>query len=279
MLITFADVEPRSSIEPARDEMLAISTEISKRFAPKKPTPPPPAAGDQIIQGFSRNELLTIGEDVSRRYAPKAASTQSELLLLPVDPQHLYAFWETGAAAQAPEQPLTLRIYWQPDPAQKTQRSHIWFDVPADAGAHRKQVRLPVDDTYYTAALGHLRPDRSMEVLAQSNRVHVPTLPGKPRGAPAQAGPEPAAAVRQLQSVIGAAEPQGTHFSESWAIKLHPHHSAAPARDLTQLYVELMSIFKTYRIDAELIPTAAPIAEAELPDVYASGLGRLFDSD
>ncbi|WP_374089385.1 DUF4912 domain-containing protein [Methylomicrobium lacus] len=293
--MTFEDVEPRSPIELTRDEMLAISTEISLKFSPDKAaltaarswppasmTSPQQAAAlpdETPVGGFSHRELQAIGQDISQRFAPKASNNMPELLLLPVDPHHLYAFWETGANAQksAPaQQPLTLRIYWRPDAAQEITRSNIWFDIPADNPANRKKVRLPIDDTYYSATLGTLKQDRTLDVLAQSNLIHVPTAPNRNQLAlehPATAAKEPALAVNQLQGILSAAQQEGAHFPEGWAIKLHPSHQATPTRDLAKLYIELMTIFKLNRIDAELIPEHAPSVEPEIASGRASGLG------
>jgi len=291
MLMTFEDVEPRSPIELTRDEMQAISAEISLKFSPEKsaltmarswpreaaPLPAAVLPDEAHVGGFSHRELQAIGQDISQRFAPKAVNSTPELLLLPVDPHHLYAFWETGANAHpAAQQPLTLRIYWRPDAAQASSRSNIWCDIPADSPAHRKKVRLPIDDTYYSATLGTLQPDRTLDVLAQSNLVHVPTAPNRKQLAlehPTTAAKAPALAVNQLQGILSAAQQDGAHFPENWSIKLHPSPQAAPTRDLAKLYIELMNIFKLTRIDAELIPEHTSPVEAENLSGRASGRG------
>jgi len=300
MLMTLEDVVPRSPIELTRDEMLTISAEISLKFSPDKTSlaavdywppanvniPPPAAALAEPPQigGFSQRELQTIGLDISRRFAPKAANSVPELLLLPVDPHHLYAYWNTGAAPLAPDQknvqpPLTLRIYWRPDAAAEITRSNIWFDIPADSPTNRKKVRLPIDDTSYSAALGKVNPDHSLDVLAHSNRVHVPTAPDRKRLAlehPAMqsaAAKGPALAVHQLQDILAAAQQEGAYFPEAWSIKLHPSDPATLARESAKFYGELMSIFQNNRIDAELVPEAAALVEQNTLSRHASGLG------
>lgn len=302
MLMTFEDVEPRSPIVLTRDEMLAISNEISLKFAPEKTTPtaveplpqvfatpplPDADSPEQLqIEGFSHRQLQAIGDDINRRFAPKVESSIPEITLLPVDPHHLYAYWNAGpnpttmAAEHKLEQPMTLRIYWRPDAAKEITRSNIWFDIPADNPANKKKIRLPIDDTGYSAALGRLNPDHSLDVLAHSNVVHVPTAPNRKRltlDPPAHhatdAKEQPSFAVRQLQGVLSAAQQEGAHFPEDWSIKLHPDHSTALPRELAKLYSELMNIFKINRIDAELIPNCAPHAEPEAPPKHASGLG------
>lgn len=298
MLMTFEDVEPRSPIELTRDEMLAISAEISLKFSPDKAelpvierrptelTAPPVADLPELnhIAGFSHLELQAISQDISQRFAPKSSNSVPELLLLPVDPFHLYAYWDIGPSQNAMavdhnlQKSLTLRVYWRPDAERAITRSNIWFDIPADNSANRKKVRLPIDDTFYSAVLGKLNPDRSLDVLAHSNLVHVPTAPNRNRQAighptpPAITAKEPALAVRHLQGVLSAAQQEGAHFPEDWAIKLHPSHPVAPIRELVKLYTELMSIFKINRIDVELIPETSLQTEPGNHARHPSGL-------
>lgn len=300
MLMTFEDVEPSSPIELTRDEMLAISAEISLKYSPDKTTlagaenrPPvisthlPQAAilsEQATIQGFSHRELQAISQDISQRYAPKTSNTVPELLLLPVDPYHLYAFWDTGAGvsqsmiAADTRNSWTLRVYWRPEAAKENIRSNIWFDIPADSPAKRKKIRLPIDGTYYYATFGKMNRDHSLEVLAQSNLVHVPTAPNRRRLAlshPAtdMAAKEPAFAVRHLQGILNATQQAGGYFPEGWSIKLHPTSSANPIGGPAKIFSELMNIFKINRIDAELIPGPELQVETENLPGHASGFG------
>jgi hypothetical protein len=45
------------------------------------------------IKSLSRKELLEVSENISRYYAPKISSSAQNLVLLAIDPNHLYAYW------------------------------------------------------------------------------------------------------------------------------------------------------------------------------------------
>jgi hypothetical protein len=258
-LITSAKAESRSSIEPSPDEMLAISREIALEFSPSKASlagakPCPPtgfaaaafptamiAAERKETKNFGYRELQAISEDIGRRFMPTAANTAPEILLLPVDPHHLYAYWNSPSQPSAPElqarKPLTLRIYWRPDTKQELSPLNLHFDAPADNPENRKKIRLPIDDTYYSAALGRLNPDHSLEVLAHSNLVHVPALPGKKRMAPQEntAGEEPMRLLCFGQEVSDSIrEKKGPAFAGSASMPSNPDFQPDSTPELTE---------------------------------------------
>lgn len=125
-------------------------------------------------------EMFEISQTISRHFAPDPASHNPELVLLPVDPYHLYAYWSLGdpksnaLSTTDSGQHLILRIYWQPDRNVDTNNSKIWFDIAIHAHQLRRKIRLPIDGTAYSAILGLLYPDNSFSVIAQSNLVNVP---------------------------------------------------------------------------------------------------------
>jgi hypothetical protein len=297
MLINFEALESRFSIELTRDELLRISEEITLKFSPDKAslaaidhgteahvTPFPLAALTEPpqIEGFSYQELQAISRDISQRFIAKASNSFPEILLLPVDPHHLYAYWNAGAP-QSPltpdrnlQKPLLLRIYWRPNAEQEITRLNLWFEIPADSSANRKKIRLPIDDTNYSAALGRLNPDHSFEALAHSNLVHVPASPGRKRFAAEvslhehTAGRESMRFPFDLLESLDAAKQEGTHFSKVWSINQHPdNHSSSSSGELAQQYTELMSFFNDYGIDSERSSESG----ADKPSKQASGLG------
>jgi hypothetical protein len=302
MLMTFADVEPRSNFELTRDEVLSISEEISRNFSPVKTVQSEVRslrsekaegglhAADSVtehqLSGFSYQDLQAIGQDISQRFSTKASNVAPELLLLPVDPYHLYAYWDIGrnkalaAAEYNAENPLTLRIYWRPDASPEMNRSHVWFDIRIEYSLNRKKLRLPIDDTYYSADLGRLNPDHSLEVLAHSNLIHVPTAPGRKnvlRPAPTQEvfeDKEQPVMASHSESIYFASSLQNTGFLEGWSIRLHSGEAVPKNCDITKLYLELMNIFNDIRADVELIPEFALASEsANSFFKHASGFG------
>lgn len=275
--------------------MRAISEEITLKFSPDKASlaargnfPPahvPVSAATAVLNerpatgNFSYRELQTISEDISQRFMPKASSSVPEIVLLPVDPHHLYAYWDAGSrpspiADRNLQQPLILRIYWRPNGEQEITGLNLYFDIPADTAAKRKQIRLPVDDTHYSATLGRLNPDHSLEALAHSNLVHVPASPGKKRFAaevslPQSAtGNEPSLVPSTVQEMLNAIQRQGAHFPGHSSMTPDSNQTAAMP-EIARLYAELMRIFNEITIDSERLPETGPAKQSE----QASGRG------
>jgi hypothetical protein len=168
-----------SKINLSAKEMLEISQEITRNFTPCFSSPMP-----ELVEKvrLSPKELLDISEEIGRDFAPKPSSPSvPELMLLPVDPGHLYAYWDLGGSAEkaAPdndhEEQLTLRIYSQPDEQKTDTEAAVWFDVAIDSAIAHQQVSLPtaVDNTAYSAAIGKCCGDDSFIEFVHSNIIHA----------------------------------------------------------------------------------------------------------
>jgi hypothetical protein len=169
-----------SKINLSAKEMLKISQEITRNFTPCFSSRMP-----ELVEKvrLSPKELLDISEEIGRDFAPKPSSYNApELMLLPVDPGHLYAYWhlegstEKAASDNDNEEQLTLRIYSQPDEQKADAEAAVWFDVAIDSAIAHQQVSLPaaVDDTAYSAAIGKCCADDSFIEFVHSNIVHAP---------------------------------------------------------------------------------------------------------
>lgn len=165
-------------INLSTEEMLAISQEISRDFTPRFSSR---ISAEKIR--LSPRELLDIGQEISRDFAPKLSHDAPELMLLPVDPRHLHAYWHLGESREIPapddddEVQFTLRIYSQSDEEQETTEAASWFDIPIDNAKIGQSVPLSeaaAGETAYSAAIGLCRPDDSFTVLARSNIIHAP---------------------------------------------------------------------------------------------------------
>jgi len=60
-------------------------------------------------------ELLEISQEISKSFMPKISNDLPKLTLMPIAPQHLYAYWNLGshksvALKKNSTQELTLRI-------------------------------------------------------------------------------------------------------------------------------------------------------------------------
>ncbi|MGZ5030840.1 MAG: DUF4912 domain-containing protein [Methylobacter sp.] len=176
--MTFLHSGYNSKINLSAKELLEISQEISRDFTPCFSSGMP-----ELVEKIrlSPQELLEIGEMIGRDFAPKASYPIPEVVLLPVDPGHLYAYWDLGETPEIPahdhdsQDQLTLRIYSQPEDEQAAPETTAWFDIPIDSPNTRQQVSLPspVDDTVYSAAIGKYCEDNGFIAFAHSNLIHT----------------------------------------------------------------------------------------------------------
>lgn len=172
--------------------MRDISLEISRGYAPRRFR----AGGRAATSGFSPQELFNISQQISREFAPRAdarAPGAPSLVLLPVDPCRLHAYWQLPepprqAPADVPAEPptaaepaLTLRIYRQPEAADGVEDTAAsrpaWFDLPVSGQSSQQRIALPEQLAtaagYYQAAIGHLDQYKEFTALAYSNPAAV----------------------------------------------------------------------------------------------------------
>ncbi|GEM_PF-2226223 len=123
--------------------------------------------------------MKAISDDIAQKYAPKHASSITEIVILPVDPYHLHAYWaldgekmsllDDGKAGE-----LILRVHWLPEAEREAASSKLWFDIPVAPFPKRKQVTVPVDATWYVAEIGLRDAHHQFTPFACSNIIHVP---------------------------------------------------------------------------------------------------------
>ncbi|WP_347986773.1 DUF4912 domain-containing protein [Methylomonas sp. AM2-LC] len=161
----------------------AISREFSPYISSRNAYKIPSAA-------FSVQELLAISQEISKEYAPRALPQPASLVLLPVDPQRLHVYWRFGRnqvlpnIKSEPPAPLTLRIFKQNDvEPSSTQNSQTGcerpesFDVLLDAGKTHQEIRLPASLSFparLNAELGKSDAEQAFTVLLKSNITEVP---------------------------------------------------------------------------------------------------------
>jgi hypothetical protein len=129
---------------------------------------------------LSQQELLEISQRISREFPPRSSSVYPELVLLPVDPFHLYAYWNLGKNNLTSEPndftnfQVILRIYYQPSQNSCSNNTKQWFDVTVNSIKHQQKVAVPIDHTFYSAVIGKYYLDDSFAAYAYSNIIHVP---------------------------------------------------------------------------------------------------------
>ena len=164
------------------EEMLQISQEINLAFTPIFSIE---IAAPACQYPLSSKEMLQISEEISLDFAPSASNNTQKLVLLAVDPDHLYAYWNldddpSGSTQKTdPGHQLTLRIYSEPENLADTLKKKPYFDVAVEGAQAQKNIVLPwhTHQTAYSATLGNRYQHDSQAPLASSNITHVP--PGK----------------------------------------------------------------------------------------------------
>lgn len=176
MTLTYSRYNPQ--IKLSSEEMLEISQEINREFAPDFSIIIP---NPDYQHKLSSEEMYAISEEIRLGFAPKASNNTKKLVLLPVDPDHLYAYWNLGDDKQNTAQinagnQLTLRIYSDSDKKTDITKTKPWFDVAIESAQAQQKIFLPSRkrDTAYSAAIGKRYPDNSLAPFASSNITHVP---------------------------------------------------------------------------------------------------------
>lgn len=177
--MTFLHSRYNPQIRLSSEEILEISQEINREFTPVFATK---IVSPAHHQAFSPKEMLEISEEISRDFAPIASNNTQELILLPVDPDHLYVYWNLvkdkliDAQKMSSGQQLTLRIYAEPDKNTDTTKPKPYFDVAIDSAQAQQNVALPMHshETTYCATIGKRNKNNSLTPFAQSNTTHVP---------------------------------------------------------------------------------------------------------
>jgi hypothetical protein len=222
MTFSYSGYNPQ--IKLSLKEMLEISQEINQEFAPGvsiekpelasqhvnvhlpllqrgrakrgaegdlsnkiSPNPSFPKRGTERLpqHRLSPKELFEISEEIRQDFAPKASSNTQELVLLPVDPDHLYVYWSLGddklntTSGNDSKNQLTLKIYSSPNKNTDTTKTKSWFDLVIDSARAQQSMLLPkwAHETAYCATIDKRYSNNNLAPFAYSNVTHVP--PGK----------------------------------------------------------------------------------------------------
>lgn len=160
------------------DELKAVVTAISRDFSPVFTTKCPLAPARAQ---FSASELLEISEWISRVYRPRPADTP-ELMLLPIDPEHVYVYWNLEGAKPGlvtindSDYQLALRFVSRPSADAETGPSQApWFDIDITRPIQQQKIALPIpidaDETTYSVVIGRRYPDQRFVAFSDSNPI------------------------------------------------------------------------------------------------------------
>ena len=178
MKFSYSRYNPKIRLSPG--EMLEISQEINSAFAPSLSTD---IAIPTNQHKLSPQELFDISKEIRLDFAPKASNNPQELVLLPVDPNNLYAYWNlvddtlnTTQNNNSGNQ-LTIRVYSEPDRNTDSTNTRSWFDVAIDSPQAQQKIPLPLwsHEAAYCATIGKRHPNNSLAPFASSNISQIPT--------------------------------------------------------------------------------------------------------
>ena len=160
-------------------EMLAISLEINQDFAPKLNAEP---FNTPELEPLSTQELLGISQIISSGFAPSLKNTQPEVVLMPIDPEHVHAYWNLPESdlIEASNPELTLSLHPLAD-THPDDPKYAWLDFFINKRQDHQTLALPNASTsqYYYASVSQSYFDQPALTLASSNITQVPQYPSQ----------------------------------------------------------------------------------------------------
>jgi len=128
---------------------------------------------------ISQQDLLDISNEITGTYVPHDTHHKPELVLIPVDPVNLYAYWnlkenKTDNEINHIDKQLALRIYSIPQLSEQHRNIQFSFDININDFQNQQKVHLPIAATAYSAVIGEINTDNSFTTLACANVIQVP---------------------------------------------------------------------------------------------------------
>jgi len=145
-------------------ELLSISLTISREYAPCMHGP---ITGPASAVVLAPTEIRAIAANIAASYAPQVHADHDNLVLLPVDAGHIYAYWQLadhgGTRPNHLDRPLVLKIT-TPDPLSS-------FDMTVPVSQGQQKIALPPSrgPAYYTASLGRYSDASQFSPIIYSN--------------------------------------------------------------------------------------------------------------
>lgn len=162
--------------------MLAIDNQIRRdyrsrhysRFAGKRPR-----------LTLSSQDMLSISEEIRRDYAVhklyRPVQPASKIVLLPIDPGHLHAYWHLDDEHRRlkKDQVMMLRVHGTPEEAVNSDPMRDWFDLSVEPDCSQQQLTLPENmaGNHFWVELGWAQDDARFEPVVCSETVFAPRTP------------------------------------------------------------------------------------------------------
>ena len=122
--------------------------------------------------------LRRISHSITQRYAPTVEAIRqrpAELVLLPIDPFNLHAYWSFDERLHESGS-IRLRLICQRDQNGASSDRAFQFDRPVSEKHSHCDVQLPLDGRNYVAELGVIQEVGHFRSLLRSNQIHTPNV-------------------------------------------------------------------------------------------------------
>jgi len=147
-------------------ELLSISLTISREYAPCLHSP---ITGRESPVVLAPTEIRDIAANITANYTPQIHADHDTLVLLPLDTENIYAYWQLADHGSARpshlQQPLVLKI--------TTPDSLTSFDITVPTSQGQQKIALPPLRTpaYYTGSLGQYADAGQFSPIITSNTL------------------------------------------------------------------------------------------------------------
>ncbi len=160
---------------PSMQDMFKISEEINKDFSPADFVKESKKDKDAKL---SSQEMLEVSENISLYFSPGVTSNKQRLMLLPVDPQHLYAYWSMDGqssnkvANRLLNDQVVLRVYASSEGDNGVEQT-LAVEVTVHELQSQQRIRLPFSEQVidYSASIGVLTSEKGFDSLLKSNNT------------------------------------------------------------------------------------------------------------
>lgn len=152
--------------------------EISKTIKKSRPADLFKKIKQDTPLGLTSQEMLKVSQNISLYFSPRIEPSKPNLTLLPVDPQHLYAYWvldgqsSNKLAYSLLKDQLVLRVY-----SRSSAEGEIEKNLSVEKTIHdfqsQKLIKLPGSGQVidYSASIGKLNSKKAFDPLIKSNTM------------------------------------------------------------------------------------------------------------
>ncbi len=137
----------------------------------------------KLIKKLSRKDLLEVSQNISQYYAPKVSLDTQKLVLLPIDPNHVYAYWNlienqpdtisSHLNNGSEKSKWTLKVFSHHKSKQARLTENPIAEMSINDLQAGRKIQLPManKETVYSAQIGRQTEKMPFIPLVQSNNT------------------------------------------------------------------------------------------------------------